>query len=114
MDQFINYYENHAFKAGAAFRRAASLPNASRYVRRYIHKPEKNPITLEPIHPGYDCVMEIWWDSREYFEKAMYALHHGKFLPDRIKDELELFASTPTRCAVSRNATLPWGRTAPR
>ena len=41
-----------------------SLPNAQRYVRRYV-TPEKNPLTGEVIHPGYDCIMEIWWNTRE-------------------------------------------------
>ncbi len=41
-----------------------SLPNAQRYVRRYV-TPEKNLLTGEVIHPGYDCIMEIWWNTRE-------------------------------------------------
>ena len=69
------------------------MPNAQRYVRRYIMKPEKNPITLEEIHPGYDCVMEIWWNSREDFDKAMVRVHDPKFLQQRMDDEKRLFAS---------------------
>ena len=32
--------------------------------------PEINPVTGEVIDPGYDCIMEIWWNSREDFENS--------------------------------------------
>jgi hypothetical protein len=91
MEEFIDYYENGHSKLpqriGAPF-----LPGAVRYVRRYITV-EKNPITLERVDPGYDCVMEIWWNSREDFEKAMAGVHDPKFLDKRIEDEKKLFAT---------------------
>jgi hypothetical protein len=76
-----------AKKIGAPF-----LPGAMRYVRRYLTV-EKNPITLEAIDPGYDCMMEIWWKNREDFDKAMAGVHDPKFLQQRMDDEKRLFAS---------------------
>ena len=109
MDQFINYYETMHSKLAQRLGLPSSLPNASRYVRRYIHTVEKNPITLEPIHAGYGCVMEIWWDSREHFEKAMYSLHHAPHLPARVKDELELFATNANPVCSVEECDSPLG-----
>jgi hypothetical protein len=72
--------------------RSPSLPNAQRYVRRYL-VPEKNPVTGAVIDPGYDCIMEIWWNSREDFENSQRIIGD----PDRLaaikEDEKQLFAS---------------------
>ncbi|PEQ13000.1 ethyl tert-butyl ether degradation protein EthD [Novosphingobium sp. PC22D] len=92
MDEFLDYYENQHSKLSKRMGRAPSIPNARRYVRRYL-KPEKNPVTGEVIDPGYDCLMEIWWDSREDFENSQKIIAS----PDRIdmvkEDEKNLFAS---------------------
>jgi hypothetical protein len=73
MEQFMDYYENMhsqlSKKVGTV-----GIPNATRYVRRYL-TPVKNPVTGEIHDSGYDCVMEIWWNSREDFENSS-ALHH--------------------------------------
>ena len=68
------------------------MPNAQRYVRRYI-TPEKNPLTGEKLDSGYDCIMEIWWSNREDFEAAMKGLSDPRFLEARMADERKLFAS---------------------
>ena len=92
MDAFMDYYENQHSQLSKRAGRAPSIPNARRYVRRYL-KPEKNPVTGQVIDPGYDCIMEIWWDSREDFERSQAIISH----PDRIdfvrEDEKNLFAS---------------------
>ena len=67
MEEFVNYYEQQHSQLSKRLGAKPPLPNAQRYVRRYI-TPEKNPLTGEVIHPGYDCIMEIWWNSREDFE----------------------------------------------
>ena len=92
MEQFIDYYENQHSQLAKRLGAKPSLPNAQRYVRRYI-TPEKNPLTGEVIHPGYDCVMEIWWNTREDFESAMKGLGNPEFLQARKDDELKLFAT---------------------
>jgi hypothetical protein len=92
MEQFIDYYENQHSQLAKKIGAPPPLPNAQRYVRRYVH-PEPNPLTGEVIHPGYDCIMEIWWNSRADFETSMKALGNTEFLDKRKQDELKLFAS---------------------
>lgn len=92
MEEFMDYYENQHSQLAKRLGAKPSLPNAQRYVRRYI-TPEANPLTGEVIHPGYDCVMEIWWNTREDFEAAMKGLGDPQFLDARKEDELKLFAS---------------------
>jgi len=92
MEEFMDYYENQHSQLSRRAGRAPSIPNAVRYVRRYL-KPEKNPVTGEIHDPGYDCIMEIWWNSREDFENSQKIISS----PDRIgfvkEDEDKLFAS---------------------
>jgi len=92
MEQFMDYYENQHSQLAKKLGAKPSLPGAQRYVRRYV-TPEKNPLTGEVIHPGYDCIMEIWWNTREDFENAMKGLGNPEFLQARKEDELKLFAT---------------------
>jgi hypothetical protein len=92
MEEFIAYYENQHSRLSEKMSARPALPNAQRYVRRYV-TPERNPLTGEIIHPGYDCVMEIWWNSREDFEAAMKGLADPDMLAHRLADELKLFAT---------------------
>ena len=91
MEEFMDYYENHHSKLGQKIGKP-SIPNAVRYVRRYL-TPVKNPVTGEIHDPGYDCVMEIWWNSREDFEAAMAKVGDPERLPHTIEDEKKLFAT---------------------
>ena len=70
MEEFMDYYENQHSQLAKKLGAKPSLPNAQRYVRRYV-TPQPNPLTGEIIHPGYDCIMEIWWNSREDFEASL-------------------------------------------
>ncbi len=92
MEEFMDYYENQHSQLSKKMGRAPSIPNAVRYVRRYL-QPEKNPVTGEVHDCGYDCIMEIWWNSREDFERSQQIISS----PDRIdyvkEDEKKLFAS---------------------
>lgn len=92
MDQFIDYYENQHSQLSKRMGRAPSLPGAQRYVRRYL-VPESNPVTGETIDPGFDCVMEIWWNSRADFENSQRIISSPERLPSIMADELRLFAS---------------------
>lgn len=92
MDEFLDYYENQHSQLSKRQGRAPSLPGAQRYVRRYL-VPEKNPVTGEVHDPGYDCLMEIWWNSREDFEKSQAIISDPSRLPAIKEDELNLFAS---------------------
>ena len=92
MDEFLDYYENQHSQLSKRQGRAPSLPNAQRYVRRYL-VPERNPVTGEIHDPGYDCIMEIWWNSREDFENSQRVISDPERLPAIKEDEEHLFAS---------------------
>ena len=92
MDEFIDYYENQHSRLSARMGRSPSIPNAVRYVRRYL-TPEMNPVTGEVIDPGYHCIMEIWWNSREDFENSQRIIADPARLPLTKADEKNLFAS---------------------
>ena len=92
MDAFLDYYENQHSQLSKKLGAKPALPNAQRYVRRYI-TPEKNPLTGEVLDCGYDCIMEIWWNSRADFEAAMTGLADPAMLETRMADERNLFAS---------------------
>ena len=92
LEEFMDYYENQHSQLSKRMGRAPSLPNAQRYVRRYL-TPEKNPVTGEVIDPGFDCIMEIWWNSREDFENSQRIISDPARLPAIKEDEDKLFAS---------------------
>jgi hypothetical protein len=92
MEEFMDYYENQHSQLSRRQGRAPSLPNASRYVRRYL-VPEKNPVTGKVIDPGFDCIMEIWWNRREDFEASQRLIGSPERLPAIKEDEANLFAS---------------------
>ncbi len=92
LEQFMDYYESQHSQLAKKKGLQSSLPNAQRYVRRYITQ-ELNPVTCEKHDPGYDCIMEIWWNSREDFENARAILQHPDRLPHTIADEKNLFAT---------------------
>ena len=88
----MDYYENQHSQLSKRAGRAPSIPNAARYVRRYL-KPEKNPVTGEVIDSGYDCIMEIGWNSRADFEASQKIISDPARLPMIKEDEVKLFAS---------------------
>jgi EthD domain len=92
MEEFMDYYENQHSQLSKRQGRAPSIPNARRYVRRYL-RPEKNPVTGQVIDPGYDCIMEIWWDSREDFENSQKIISSPERIDFVREDEMKLFAS---------------------
>jgi len=51
MDQFMDYYENQHSRLSQKMGAKPALPNAQRYVRRYV-TPQPNPLTGEIIHPA--------------------------------------------------------------
>lgn len=91
MAQFMDYYENQHSQLGKKIGKPG-IPNAVRYVRRYL-TPVKNPVTGEIHDPGYDCVMEIWWNSRADFEASQAIIADPARLPFTLEDEKKLFAS---------------------
>lgn len=108
MEEFMNYYENQHSQLAKKLGAKPSLPNAQRYVRRYI-TPEKNPLTGELLQSGYDCIMEIWWNTREDFDKAMKGLSDPQFLQARMEDERKLFASNSNPVCIVEEHDSPVG-----
>lgn len=92
MDEFMDYYENQHSQLAKKAGLKPAIPNAVRYVRRYL-APEKNPVTGEVHDPGFDCIMEIWWNGREDFERSQAIISDPERLPAIMADELKLFAS---------------------
>lgn len=88
----MDYYENQHSQLSKRAGRAPSIPNAVRYVRRYL-VPEMNPVTGKIIDPGFDCIMEIWWKSREDFDHSQRIISSPDRLPMIKEDESHLFAS---------------------
>ena len=91
-EQFLDYYENQHSQLSRKMGRSPSIPNAVRYVRRYL-TPERNPVTGEVHDCGYDCLMEIWWNSRADFEASQRIIADPARLPAIKADEEHLFAS---------------------
>ena len=108
MEEFKDYYENQHSQLAKRMGAKPSLPNAQRYVRRYV-TPEKNPLTGEVIHPGYDCIMEIWWNTREDFEAAMKGLGNPEFLQARLEDETEAVRDEQQPGVHRRGTRFPGG-----
>jgi hypothetical protein len=104
----MDYYETQHSQLGKKLSGKPSLPNAQRYVRRYV-TPQKNPLTGELLHPGYDCIMEIWWNTREDFEAAMKGLGNPEFLQARLEDERKLFASNSNPVCIVEEHDSPVG-----
>ena len=92
MDEFMDYYENQHSQLAKKTGAKPAIPNAVRYVRRYL-VPETNPVTGEVHDPGFDCIMEIWWNSREDFENSQRIISSPERLPLTKADEANLFAS---------------------
>lgn len=92
MEEFMDYYEQQHSQLSKRQGRSPTIPNAVRYVRRYLHA-EKNPVTGEVHDCGYDCIMEIWWNSREDFERSQQLIGSADRLEYIKEDERKLFAS---------------------
>ncbi|MCT2399876.1 EthD domain-containing protein [Novosphingobium mangrovi (ex Huang et al. 2023)] len=91
MDEFLDYYENQHSQLSKNAGLQPAIPNAVRYVRRYL-TPEKNPITGQIHDPGFDCLMEIWWNSREDFERSQAIISSPERREITKADEERLFA----------------------
>lgn len=115
MEEFMDYYETQHTQLSKRMGAKPALPNAQRYVRRYLTR-EKNPLTGEIIDPGFDCIMEIWWNTREDFEAAMRGLSNPEFLQTRLEDERRLFAtnSNPVCTVEEHDSPVGPNNTIPR
>ena len=108
MEQFMDYYEGGHSQLAKKIGKPG-IPNAVRYVRRYL-TPVKNPVTGEVHDPGYDCIMEIWWNSREDFENSQRLIADPARLPFTIEDEKKLFASHANPICLVEEHDSPVGK----
>lgn len=87
MEEFIDYYENrHAPLL------ASMMPQARRYVRRFV-QPEGGMAFGDLPEVPFDCLMELWWDSREEFEACMASLGESGKFEQIYEDEEKIFAN---------------------
>ena len=108
MEAFLDYYENQHSKLGQKIGKP-SIPNAVRYVRRYL-TPAKNPVTGKIHDSGFDCIMEIWWNTREDFERSQAIIADPQRLPHTIEDEKHLFATHANPiCLIEEECDSPMG-----
>jgi hypothetical protein len=91
IEEFLDYHENHHSKLAERIGKP-SIPNAVRNVRRYL-TPVKNPVTGEIHDPGYDRMMEIWWNNIEDFETSQHLVGDPDRLPHTIEDEKKLITT---------------------
>jgi hypothetical protein len=120
MHEFIDYYENQHSRLQERIGKP-SIPNAVRYLRRYL-TPVANPVTGEIHDPGYDCIMEIWWNSREDFENSQHLVSDPARRPYTLEDEKKLFATHANPICIVEEHDSPvgpdgivyeWGRLRP-
>jgi hypothetical protein len=106
-EEFLDYYENQHTQLAAKIGKPA-IPNAVRYVRRYL-TPVANPVTGEVYDSGYDCIMEIWWNRREDFETSQRLISDPERLPHTLEDEKKLFATHANPICVVEEHDSPMG-----
>jgi uncharacterized protein (TIGR02118 family) len=83
--EFVEYYESTHARLGERY-----VPNAKRYVRRYLH-PLAEPFTGAVKEPDYDVMTELWFDNQAEMDKAMARLGEPDVLAEITRDEEKLF-----------------------
>ena len=84
-EAFIARYENGHARLGEKY-----VPNAVRYVRRYL-QPLPGPFTGELIEPDHDVITELWFDNEDQYAIAMQRLAEPEIVADIVADEEQLF-----------------------
>ena len=87
MEQFKARYEDFHSKLAERL-----MPGALRYQRRFVVS-ETNPVTGGRMAVPFDCLTEIWWDSREAFAAGMAELSAGEGHRLLYEDEEKIFPS---------------------
>lgn len=101
MEEFMDYYETHHRKIGEKV-----LPDGVYYVRRFLHG-VPNPVTGEVAELEFDCLTEMWFESREAFEAAMAALSEPEVAAEIAEDEEKLFDRSKIRfCTIEEHESV--------
>lgn len=84
-DAFIHHYENGHAKLGEKH-----VPNAVRYVRRYLEQlPELFTGDVKDL--DHDVITEIWFADHEQYDIAMKHLARADVIAEIVWDEETLF-----------------------
>ncbi|WP_219894986.1 EthD domain-containing protein [Aquisediminimonas profunda] len=86
-EQFKRQYEN-----GHAVFSLEYIPNAKKYVRRYV-EPVVKPLTGEVSAQDFDALTEIWFETREDYEKDFGRIAEPEIQKLFLEDEDKLFAN---------------------
>jgi EthD domain len=84
-EDFIARYEHGHAQIGEKH-----VPNAARYVRRYL-EPLPELFTGEVIEPAHDVITELWFDDMEQYTIAMKRLADPDVVAEIVADEELLF-----------------------
>lgn len=102
-EEFIRRYESGHARLGEKH-----VPNAARYVRRYLEQvPEL--FTGEAIEPDHDVITELWFDSREQFDIAMERLSRPEVVAEIVADEETIFDRSKHRVFIVDERDSPVG-----
>jgi len=82
---FVTYYETYHRKLGERF-----VPNARKYVRRYLHA-VGSPASGDAPELPYDVLTELWFDGKAEFDQAMALLSKPEIAAEIADDEDKLF-----------------------
>lgn len=84
-EDFIRQYEGGHARLGEKH-----VPNAARYVRRYL-EPVAELFTGEAIEPDHDVITELWFENHEQYEIAMERLAQPDVVAEIVADEETIF-----------------------
>lgn len=102
-EAFIARYEG-----GHATLGEKHVPNAARYVRRYL-EPVAELFTGEVIEPDHDVITELWFDDEEQYAIAMQRLAEPEVATEIVADEEQLFDRSKHRVFMvdERDSPIP-------
>ena len=84
-EEFIRQYESGHARLGEKH-----VPNAARYVRRYLEQvPEL--FTAAAVEPAHDVITELWFENREQYDIAMERLSQPEVVAEIVADEETIF-----------------------
>ncbi len=84
-EEFQALYESRHAKLGEKH-----VPNAARYVRRYL-KPLPELFTGEELEPEHDVLTELWFEDYAAYAEAMAHLAKPEVVAEIVADEETIF-----------------------
>jgi len=101
-EEFMKLYET-----GHAVFAKAYLPLATKYMRRIL-KPEHQPLIGRAVEQSFDVITEIWFKSREDYERTFSAIGSPEISRLFRDDEKKLFASHENPVFTVEKANRHW------